>query len=116
MVVVVAVVVASVAWFVMSRTDADTPACRLLSEPAQVMPLSAGTLEDLDSDESRIDPGELTTPSQQDVEVVAALVPSSSHGVAWACGYRESGDVAVISRSEELANHCLATACGDETK
>lgn len=112
---VLVLVAVGATWYVTQvRGESRTVTCRLLNDPSHLSDLSAGVIDDLRSEKARVKVSDLKTLSEQDARSLASF--RSSHSVVWACGYRDDGEVAVISRSKELKNHCLATACGDETR
>ena len=96
-------VVASAVWFFAIRGDADMSPCRRLSVPSEVLPLSEAALKGLRSDESKLDPGDLTTPSEQQTKAVTdwRRYPRQA---TWVCGLEGSEEVAVISHTREEDN------------
>lgn len=98
------------AMFVAAKANGETAPCRLLSNPAEVTSLSEGTLRDLRSDESHLDPEDLTTPTEQEARAAAAVRPSDGRG-DWVCRAPKDGEVVVIRRSKQSTEHCYGTSC-----
>lgn len=96
-------------WFISVKAHAETPNCRPLSHPSKVTPLSEGTVKDLNSHESRLDPKDLTTPTEDEAATASAL-RRHQRGVMWACGWSHSGTVMIVERSRQDADRCFGGA------
>jgi hypothetical protein len=90
-------------WFVAARADADVSPCRQLGAPSEVLALTEVAIADLRSHESKVDPGDLTTPSEQQAEAVTDW-QRYPRDATWVCGMGGSDEVAVISHTREEDN------------
>ena len=96
-------VAAFAVWFVAARADADVSPCRRLGAPSELLALSDAAITDLRSHESKVDPGDLTPPSEQQAEAVTDW-QRDPRDATLVCGIEGSGEVAVISHTREEDN------------
>jgi hypothetical protein len=105
-------VAAFAVWFFVARADADVSPCRRLSAPSEVVALTEAAITDLRSHESKVDPADLTTPSEQQAEAVTDW-QRYLREATWVCGMEGSDEVAVISHTREEDNRyrCFGASC-----
>jgi hypothetical protein len=92
--------------------DDETASCRSLNDPSRMAPLSPAILDDLHSSASRLNPADLTTPSEQEAGVANALSSHFRSG-AWVCGVQHSEGLVAIThyKAEDNSGRCFGVSC-----